>query len=59
MDEEIIIMGKKIQCKCGKLLGVRDVITVILPVREDPTKNVTLRCPKCDEVIEKDYNMGD
>jgi len=51
-------MGKKIPCEfCGKLLGVRDVINVIMPVLEDAVKTVTLRCLKCGNETEKTYEM--
>jgi hypothetical protein len=50
-------MGKKIPCECGRLLGVRDVIHVIMPVLEDAVKTVTLRCPKCGCEVEKSYEM--
>jgi hypothetical protein len=51
-------MGKKIPCKiCGRLLGIRDVICVILPVLEDPVKTVTLHCSKCNVDTDVSYNM--
>lgn len=50
-------MGKKVPCQCGKLLGVCDVIEVMMGVLEDPVKTVTLKCPKCGEIREKQYEM--
>lgn len=50
-------MGKKVPCECGKLLGVRDVVAVIMPQLEDNVKTVTLRCPKCKKEQEKSYEM--
>lgn len=52
------MMGKKVPCKkCGKLLGVRDVVEVMMGVIEDPVKTVTLKCPKCGEESQKQYEM--
>jgi len=52
-------MGKKVPCKkCGKLLGVRDVVDVVMPTYEDPVKVVTLDCPKCGTQRTKVYEMG-
>ena len=47
-------MGKKVPCKkCGKLLGVRDVIKV---ARVGDIKGVLLEC-RCGTKTEKQYNM--